>query len=376
MGPLGSTQQVQGSSDGGANWNVRQIDASGAVAVGDGLISVPPGPGPYLMELPLIDAANLGGRVLAQRIQGLPALELVAAVGVGQVGVVLVGLAGGPSFTVPEGAAVVLVASEVTFAGGYVWVAESVLPAVADSSDVANVSNVAGGTVTNALDTLLTTPQPGRLGNVVTRFGVGTYVVPAGVSSLVVELTGGGGGGAGYAGGGIAGGAGAGGGGGGFVRARYAGVLVGEGFDYVVGSFGAGGVGLVGGGVGVTSRFAVGRPDQIEAWGGAGGAVMLQAVTPQIVYGAQGGFALPSGPYFQLTGGTQGGNAVRISTSAFAAGHGGATARGAGGFGQFGNGLPPDNGYGGGGSGGSATAGNTGDGGRGGGGGLTIFEYS
>lgn len=202
IGPLGSTSQVQGATPGGSsNWNVREISASGPVAIGDGLISVPPGPGPYVMQLPLIDASNVGGRVLAQVVSGTPALDLVPAVGAGQLGLVVVGGVAGASYTVAPGTSVVLVATLITLAGGYLWVAESVLSGGAiTSDDVTNNSSVAGATVTDALDALLAAipPPPSGAGylRTVPVYASGNYTPSADCNRIVASLTAGGGGGA------------------------------------------------------------------------------------------------------------------------------------------------------------------------------------
>jgi hypothetical protein len=78
MGPLGSTQQVQGVIDGAAGYNVRVVDADTAVAMGDCIIGMIGGPAVLTFQLPTITPANLGGRIMFANFNNLGAVDVLA----------------------------------------------------------------------------------------------------------------------------------------------------------------------------------------------------------------------------------------------------------------------------------------------------------
>jgi hypothetical protein len=86
------------------------------------------GVSPYVIDLPLIDPSNLGGKVMITNLfgAGLP-LSMVAtpAAGPGQAGLVVVGASIAPTFDLNFEGSIVLVAVELAIAGGYFWCAES-----------------------------------------------------------------------------------------------------------------------------------------------------------------------------------------------------------------------------------------------------------
>lgn len=323
MGPLGSTQVVQGVVGGGAGtWNVREINASAIAAMGDCLIS-DFGVSPYVIDLPFIDASNVGGKVMIANLfgAGLPlSMVLTPAAGPGQAGLVVVGTAFGPTFDLNFIGAVVLVAVELVPAGGYFWQAESIpgpdgAPGAAGAPGAPGPPGPAG-------------PSTGALVSVtpITALGAGVFVVPAGVASLVVEGVGGGGGSSGYSGGaGLERGAGAGGGAGGYFKQRFTGLVGGETFNYTIGAAGIAGTAVgnpsytaTPGGVGGTTTWQrAGQPATLStALGGDGGEVMLVSGNSRIAQGGFGGqSSVGTGGLFAKQG-EQGGNALRLFLAA------------------------------------------------------------
>jgi hypothetical protein len=336
MGPLGSTQQVQGVIDGAAGYNVRVVDADTAVAMGDCIIGMIGGPAVLTFQLPTITPANLGGRIMFANFFGNPTLDLdlVAAVGAGQAGFVIVGNAFGPNFLLDFVGALVLVAVDLPLAGGYLWSAEST-PGADGAPGPAGPAGPAGP------------PGPGATGGIVsthlfTVVGAGAWVVPAGVQRIEVEGVAGGGGSSGYSGGaGLEQGGGAGGGGGGYFRILFTGLVPGDVFNWVVGAGGAAGTATgapgytatPGGTGGVTSWEKASAPTtHTEAFGGEGGDVLLVSGASRIAKGGGGGQVIggfgPMGRICLIQGG-QGGNAMRLyqapANFAYQGGHGGTT---------------------------------------------------
>ena len=217
----------------------------------------------------------------------------------------------------------------------------------------------------------------------------GNYVVPAGVTSIVVEAIGGGAGGMGYASAGNESGAGNGGGSGAYVCARMP-VVPGDVYTAVIGAGGGGGPGPGGAGNGTQTSF-IGNGQTILAAGGlASNSVMGAIANTEATVGGQGG-VIASAVIGELAAvsGEPGADALRIITPGFPGsprvllrGKGGSTPYGRG----VGGGYPPvsqdglfGQGFGAGGGGGilyEVPIGNSISGGQGAAGILIVWEYS
>ncbi|MBN7122909.1 hypothetical protein BSU01_14490 [Erwinia billingiae] len=211
----------------------------------------------------------------------------------------------------------------------------------------------------------------GRLLNVQTFTSSGTYTPTAGTTSIIVEVQGAGGGAGGI---GSAGSStvsiGNGGGAGAYAKSRLS-----SGFSGVSVSVGIGGTGgnlaPTNGSTGGSSSFGT-----IVALGGGGGLGQAQATPPFGATGSAGGVA--SGGNILNTIGMASAHAFALNTTSVAAGHGGTSVLGTGGFSSAVNGSIGTNGYayGGGGGGGYRFNGSGFSGGTGASGVVIIWEYA
>lgn len=211
----------------------------------------------------------------------------------------------------------------------------------------------------------------GRLINVQTFTASGKYTPTVGTNSVVVEVQGAGGGAGGIGGAGSSTVAiGNGGGGGGYAKSRLTSGF--SGVSVIVGNGGSGGnLAPTNGTAGGMSSFG-----SITATGGGGGLGQAQVTPPFGATGTGGGVA--SGGNISNIRGMPSSHAYALSTTSVAAGHGGSSFLGTGGFSSAVNGYAGTDGYlyGGGGGGGYRFNGAGFAGGAGANGVVIIWEYA
>jgi len=199
---------------------------------------------------------------------------------------------------------------------------------VSGRTTAANLSVTSNATVTGTLiaGTLSATTYIGNISaaqNIqIYTSGTGSYIVPAGVYSILVEISGGGGGGGGIASSGTSGiQASSGGGAGGYARSIIA-VTPGQSISYTVGGAGTGASGA-NGNAGGNSSFGT-----LTANGGAGGLLQANGTTVLRTAGGAGGAA--AGGDVNITG-SEGSPGIRFSGTIGFSGEGGDSQLGKGG---------------------------------------------